>query len=647
MALKSTYIKSFSELCGRVARLLDLSWLKLAKDETGPAQKKSSARITLIICLAIFLLATGVRVLHWQDVLPLIENGKMYFGMTDLYRADAQNLLSGRLDLFVRGPAPPSDADIITHPPGYPLMLALIFKIFGESDTVWRFAHLLLDALAAVLIFLIAAELLPRGVAILAGVLIAISPQVAYTSLMLLPDSPSIVPILLAVLLLVRAFKRPGMLTIIGAGLLIGISCWFRPNALLLSPFLALFVLLLFERGRRWRYALALVAATILVLLPITIRNIVVFRSFIPLSLGAGHNICAGIADYDHENRFGLINKDHLVNQWEAQIYNRPDYARSLFAPDGIARERERIKRGVGIIKSHPFWFTGVMLRRVGFMLTLERTYIIAPAPAVTHSLTDAQGKLPAWASSPGEFAANGTIVSPEVELRLSDDGQTLLFRGNDFAVMNQFISPKIAIEPGMDYVLQIPIDIREGRFVVGITKSNMRTLIASAAIPDAFQGLPPDKPTNLLQIPFVSGGEREVYIVISNGGSKPVRPAASIGRVELYALGKTSYGWLRLPRLALRRAQKFFTTQWMLPLIFIGIAFMLLAGRWRALLLLLAVPLYYLSAQAPLHTEYRYVIAIHYFLFILAAVTLYWLGIKLWQGVRKFPAKAQRRKEK
>jgi hypothetical protein len=38
----------------------------------------------------------------------------------------------------------------------------------------------------------------------------------------------------------------------------------------------------------------------------------------------------------------------------------------------------------------------------------------------------------------------------------------------------------------------------------------------------------------------------------------------------------------------------------------------------------LLAVPLYYLLAQSAFHTEYRYVLAIHYFLFIMAAVTLY-----------------------
>ncbi len=635
MALKSTLINTLGELPGLVARRFDFSWLDPAKPETVASQKRS-AKLTLVICVIIFLLAAGVRLLHWQDARPLIENGKMYFGMTDFYRADAQNLLGGRLDLFVRGPAPPGDADIITHPPGYPLMLALLFKIFGSSDNVWRFAHLILDALAAVMIFLIARELLPRGVAVIAGVLVAVSPQLAYTSLVLLPDSPSILPILVAVFLLLRASKRPRLLTIVCAGLLVGVACWIRPNALLLSPFLAVAILLVFERGRRWRYAVALVGATILVIVPITIRNIVVFRAFIPLSLGAGHNICAGIADYDPENRFGLINKDHLVNQWEAKVYNRPDYARSLFTPDGIARERDRIKRGTAVIKSHPFWFTGVMLRRVGFMLALENTYIIAPSPAVTHTLTDAQGKTPVWSSSPGELVAGGTIVSTQAELRPSDDGQTLSFTGDESVERQQFISAPLAIEPGMDYVLQMPLDMKEGRLVIGLTKANGRTLLASAAVPDAFQGLPPDKPTNVVQIPFVSGGERQMHLVFSNGGSNPLRPSAQVGRAELYALGRTSYGWLKGPRLLLRRAQKFFTPGWMLPLVFAGIALMMLGGRWRALVLLLAVPLYYLSAQAPLHTEYRYVIAIHYFFFVLAAVTLYWIGRTLWQGAQK-----------
>ena len=64
-----------------------------------------------------------------------------------------------------------------------------------------------------------------------------------------------------------------------------------------------------------------------------------------------------------------------------------------------------------------------------------------------------------------------------------------------------------------------------------------------------------------------------------------------------------------------------------MLPLIGIGITLLAAAGRWRSLLILLAIPAYYLLVQSALHTEYRYILAIHYFLLMMAAVTLYCLG--------------------
>jgi hypothetical protein len=59
----------------------------------------------------------------------------------------------------------------------------------------------------------------------------------------------------------------------------------------------------------------------------------------------------------------------------------------------------------------------------------------------------------------------------------------------------------------------------------------------------------------------------------------------------------------------------------------------MILARRGRALVLLLAVPLYYLLLQSALHSEYRYILAIHYFLFVIASVTLYVLGSALARG--------------
>jgi hypothetical protein len=69
-----------------------------------------------------------------------------------------------------------------------------------------------------------------------------------------------------------------------------------------------------------------------------------------------------------------------------------------------------------------------------------------------------------------------------------------------------------------------------------------------------------------------------------------------------------------------------------MLALIIIGIILLAAARRRRELLILLVVPVYYLLAQSFFHTEYRYILAIHYFLFVFAAVTPYVAGKALWQ---------------
>jgi predicted membrane-bound mannosyltransferase len=72
--------------------------------------------------------------------------------------------------------------------------------------------------------------------------LVALSPQLAYNSLLLLPDSLAVLPILLAIYFIVRARKQSLVIYIIAAGGLIGLSCWLRANALLLAPFLSVLV---------------------------------------------------------------------------------------------------------------------------------------------------------------------------------------------------------------------------------------------------------------------------------------------------------------------------------------------------------------------------------------------------------------------
>jgi hypothetical protein len=90
------------------------------------------------------------------------------------------------------------------------------------------------------------------------------------------------------------------------------------------------------------------------------------------------------------------------------------------------------------------------------------------------------------------------------------------------------------------------------------------------------------------------------------------------------------------MPRGVVRGIQRnLFTTNHLLPLVMIGLALLLLAGQWRVALIVLAVPLYYLSVHSLFHTEYRYILGIHYFLFILAGVTLSGLLTMIGTGAR------------
>lgn len=599
----------------------------------NPGPQKSRRRRIIIIGI-IFLTALGVRLLSWHDT--RLEAGKVQSSVAGDYRRIAQLLLQGGITSFLSPTSPLSDPNTLGHPPGYSILLAFVFSLFGESDTAIQFVQIIADAAAAVVIFLIVAELLPLSVAIIAGLLVALSPQFAWNSVLLLPDSLAVLPILLAVYCITRASKRPRWTTMMTAGAFIGLSCWLRANAMLLAPFLVAVVPVLFERGKRLRYAAALMGGALLIIVPLTIRNAIVFRHFIPLSLGAGQTLLEGIADYDKEGRFGLPDTDLGIMKMEAELYNRPDYYGTLFSPDGIKRERLRLARGFAVIRSHPLWFFGVMVRRAASMLRLERARLISAEPPVAHPLNLADAMQPVWSSSPAELIARGTTVSPQAEISLAPDGQLLYLTGDNSAYGRQFISAPITIQQNTDYVLKLAVRIEQGRMSISVVSVDSSIPYASTIIETMEGKTPEEQPLKMVQMPFVSGRAGDVQVILSNEASKPARPVVRVGAVELFNLGPASYVWTRYPRLLVRSLQKLFLTAFMLPLALIGIALLVHARRGRALAILLVVPAYYLCVQSAMHTEYRYVLAVHYFLFVMVAVTLSWAGGALWRRLRK-----------
>lgn len=598
--------------------------------------------------------------MHWQDKqVDFQRKETLSTALVTGYEREANRMLEQGTLLYPREPVDPGDARMLVHPPGYSILVAAFQKTSGDTHAGLRLAQIICDSIAAVLVFLIAAELLRFAASLIAGALVALSPHLAGYSLWLSADSVAVLPILLSVYLIVRAIKKPRLITIIGAGVSVGLSCWVRSNALLLALFLAVVILLLFGRAHRLRYSVAFVSAFLLIIAPITIRNLVVFDSFIPLSLGAGITLIEGIADYDTDQRFGMPQYDKDVALKEAEWHGRPDYAGNLWRPDGVARERARFARGLEVVRSNPGWFSGVMLRRCSFMLryndsgpsnwplNTSQAQMVLAEPGFSHQLPAHGALAPVWTASPSDLMTSGVHVSPEANVRLAPDDRALEIGGDGSQFGDQFASGLIPVQEKTDYVLTLPANLINPGMAVKVTSADHRITLASAILEEPKKkkrrrgeenmDSDGDESMTLIALPFASGDRTEVRLVVVNNHPTSVQPLVEVGRPEVVEVGQTAHLWTRGPRALVLGVQKnLFKTDRMLPLVLAGIALLALVRHKRALIIILAVPAYYLCTQSALHTEYRYILSIHYFLFIVAAVTLYCMGAIIGQTVTR-----------
>jgi hypothetical protein len=579
----------------------------------------------------IFLVAFGIRLLSWHDT--RLEVGNVQTVVVSDYQRTGRLIREGGFSGFFNPSGPLADPNLLGHPPGYPILLAFLSSVFGGSNNVIQLFQITCDALAAVVVFLIAIELFAIGVGVIAGLLVAFSPQFAWNSVLLLPDTMSVLPLLLAVYVLTRALKKPGLITVIVAGALVGLSCWLRANALLMAPFLALVVLLLFPRELRFRYAGALLLGAVIIIAPLTVRNWLVFNHFIPVSLGAGQTMLEGIADYDPARRFGIPQTDMGIMKMEAELYNRPDYYSTLFAPDGIKRERMRLARCFAVIRDNPIWFGSVMVRRAGSMLRLERARTISFGLPVTHDPSVDSAKRRS-VGNPAEMIARAVEKSPDAQFLVSTDapsnaggsnnGETLQIISDTSKYGVQLETTPVPISSYHDYLFRVPVLVHEGRMTIDIVGTQTRRGYASSVIERAEVKEGDAQPRKMVELPLVSSSEENVSLLFRNAAPPSGRSRVDVGGIEFFELGPASFLWTRYPRFLVGSLQKLFITAVMLPLALFGAGILVWRRAWGSLVLLLTVPAYYLCFQSMLHTEYRYVLAIHYFLFVLVAVAVY-----------------------
>lgn len=472
-------------------------------------------RTKFLFGLLIFVVSFSVKSLHAVDLEPVMHTAEQPGAvMSREFDSRAASIVAGKGILFPDN-QDPSDTALLAQAPGYSIFLSAIYTVNGRSYFTVQFVQNAINSVSPVLLFLIAGNLIGWRVGVVSGLLAAVSHHLSYYSNLVLSDSLCALPVLISVYLLVKAtLRRNSSLWLYPiAGVMIGLSAWIRPNTMLLGFFFGIILVVIYG----WRRTVVLNAAVLalvsfLTIAPITVRNYIVYREFVPIRIGIGIILWEGLGDVSG-GRFGALSDEEVTRQ-EAALYDDPRYGEAWASPDGIKRDRDRVRRSLKIIAEHPVWYVGTMFGRMAGML-------------------------------------KDTADAP------------LVFRTSDTKL----------------------------RDAVSVSRSENQTS----------RKLNKQKPDDVETVD---------------------RSALAIGK---------SISWTR----PLARAFQRVTKETGLFFIVIGVA-ILLIGSTRRALMILAVPLYYLLFQSFMHTEFRYTLAMRYFLFVFAAVSWTLLLSLVWSGVRR-----------
>jgi 4-amino-4-deoxy-L-arabinose transferase-like glycosyltransferase len=317
----------------------------------------------------------GVRFLTLQFMRTHLDNPAWFqVGSYAKFDRQARDIADGRQRLFWIDD--PTRTDLAQYPPAFPALVALIYTVSGERSSysvqlvVW-FADLILS------IFLvggIAFTAFGWRAAIASSFLVGFSPLFAFYAAYPSTDVPTTWFVLSGNWLLLIALQRKNVWFALTAGLILGIACWLRVNPLYLcfGWGIALLVLVQAAWSARVSMGAAVAIGTLLVIAPIVIRNYLVFPDFTPTGGTIGVNLWEGLGETELGRKNGFVfGDDKMVARERVKMAWPPDRDLDVQWPDGIRRDRERVRESLNFIRQHPGWYLGVMIGRMWGMLKI------------------------------------------------------------------------------------------------------------------------------------------------------------------------------------------------------------------------------------------------------------------------------------
>jgi 4-amino-4-deoxy-L-arabinose transferase-like glycosyltransferase len=284
----------------------------------------------------------------------------------------ARDILDGKQRLFWIDD--PARTDLAQYPPAFPAAVALIYKLGGDRSAYAVQSVQWIADLCVLFVLVVGVAWTAFGsrAGIAASYLFAFSALFAMYGAYPSADAPATWFVLGGAWALLLATKRNSVRLALGAGVLLGIACWFRVNPLYLCVgwAIALFLFTHAAWRRRLQMSAAALLGTVIVIAPIVVRNYLVFPDFTPTGGTIGANLWEGLGETELGRQHGFLYGDDKLIEHERVKMGLPAGAQiDAQWPDGIRRDRERTREALAFIRQHPILYAGVMLGRMGGML--------------------------------------------------------------------------------------------------------------------------------------------------------------------------------------------------------------------------------------------------------------------------------------
>ncbi|MDX6574838.1 MAG: hypothetical protein QOE96_791 [Blastocatellia bacterium] len=182
------------------------------------------------------------------------------------------------------------------RPPAYPWLLAGIYSVAGVNLFAARIALAAFGALSGVCAALWVRQLSTRRVGYFAGMMVAVYPQFVRYPQTLYSEAFYLFLLFLGMALLLWALRRSSILIAVLTGVTFGLAALTRETTLMMPAIVGVWLWLArknFSR-RAAKVWLAMAAATVFTVLPWTVRNYFVLRTFVPIATNSGINFYIG-----------------------------------------------------------------------------------------------------------------------------------------------------------------------------------------------------------------------------------------------------------------------------------------------------------------------------------------------------------------